>query len=344
MSGIMTGKVESSGGDYAHIDDEGRYRAKMHFDIESPATAEATRPIRMSQPHAGPEYGMHFPLHADAEVAWACVNGDIDRPIIIGSVPNPSQKSPSLAENKMQNVVRTKSGNQMVLDDTIDKAQILINTPDANRMLFDDAEDAIIVETTNKHKVTLDDKNKRIEVKSTNGHFVLIQDGEGAKEGKVTVQSEAGHRISINDKDELITLVDESGDNIFQIDIGNKKLTIKTVDGDIEMLAENGTIDIKATTLNIETSADTNVTAGGKIVSEATMDHEMKANNIKMEAAMNFEEKAGMDLTSEAGLNHGIKGTMVKSEGSASNDVAAAAVSLKGSAAAIISGGIVKIN
>ncbi len=343
VSGIMTGKVESAGGDYAYVDDEGRYRAKMHFDIEDPGTAKATRPIRMSQPHAGPDYGLHFPNHADAEVVWACVNGDIDRPIIIGAVPNPAQKSPSVAANKMQNVVRTKSGNQLIMDDTVDKAQILINTPDANRMLFDDSEDNITIETTKKHKITLDDKNKRIEIKTTNGHFVLMQDGGGEKDGKITVQSEAGHRISINDKDKLITLVDESGDNIFQIDIGNKKLTIKTEEGDIEMLAEQGTIDIKAKTLNIETSEDTNVKANN-IKSEATMDHEMKANNVKMEASMNFEQKAGMDLKSEAGMNHGISGLNVKSEGSVQNDVAGTMVNVKASAINTIQGSLVKIN
>ena len=110
------------------------------------------------------------------------------------------------------------------------------------------------------------------------------------------------------------------------------------------MLAENGVIDIKAKTLNIETSGDTNVTAGGKIVSEATMDHEMTANNVKIEAKMNLEQKGGIDVKSEAGVNHEIKGTMVKSEGSAKNDVAGAMVSLKGSVMAEISGGLVKIN
>ncbi|GMQ82695.1 MAG: hypothetical protein BMS9Abin05_2153 [Rhodothermia bacterium] len=343
VSGIMTGKVESAGGDYAYIDEEGRYRAKMHFDVETAGTAEATRPIRMSQPHAGPDYGMHFPLHANAEVVWACVNGDVDRPIIIGGIPNPSQKSPSVAENKMQNVVRTKSGNQLIMDDTLEKAQILINTPDANRMIFDDDEDNITIETTNKHKITLDDKNKRIEVKTTNGHFVLMQDGENANGGKITVQSEAGHRISINDMDKLITLVDESGDNIFQIDIGNKKLTIKTEEGDIEMLAEQGTIDIKAKTLNIETSEDTNITANN-IKSEASMDHEMKASNIKMDASMNFEQQAGVDLKSEAGVNHSISGLQVKSEGSVQNDVAGAMVNVKASAINTIQGSLVKIN
>ncbi len=32
---------------------------------------------------------MHFPLLKGTEVVLSCVNGDIDRPIIVGAVPNP---------------------------------------------------------------------------------------------------------------------------------------------------------------------------------------------------------------------------------------------------------------
>lgn len=349
VPGLATAKLESAGGEYAYVDDEGRYHVRFLFDKGDAAQGSASLPVRLAQPSAGPNYGTHLTSLAGAEVAVAFVNGNINRPVILGTMANPSNKSPVVSENKMQNIIRTAGGNQLILDDTKDKAQITLNTPDNHRLFFDDDKDAIIIESTKKHKVTLDDKNAKIEVKTTDGHFVLMDD----KNKKINLQSKDGHRISVDDKEKLMTMVDESGDNLFQIDIGNKKLTIKTAQGDIEMLAESGVIDIKGKTINIESSADTNVKAGGNYKSEAGSNYEAKAGqNYKAEAGMNFDaeagmnlkQKAGMNLDSEATMNHTIKGLMVKAEGSVQNDVAGAMVNVKASAMNTIQGALVKIN
>jgi type VI secretion system secreted protein VgrG len=118
VSGITTGKIETGGGDYAYLDDEGRYRAKMHFDQSSETDGAATLPIRMSQPHSGPDYGIHFPLHVGAEVVIAHVDGNADRPVVIGTVPNPNNSSPSTSANKPQNVIRTWANNELTFDDS----------------------------------------------------------------------------------------------------------------------------------------------------------------------------------------------------------------------------------
>ncbi len=115
----MTSRTETAGGDYAHIDEDGSYRTKMFFDRSDLTDGEATRPLRMNQPYSGPGYGIHFPNHAGTEMVWACVNGDPDRPIAVGTVPNPSQKSPSTSENKAQSVIRTWGKNELSFDDTI---------------------------------------------------------------------------------------------------------------------------------------------------------------------------------------------------------------------------------
>ncbi|MCK5278306.1 MAG: type VI secretion system tip protein VgrG, partial [Cyclobacteriaceae bacterium] len=52
ISGIMSAKIESGSGDeYAFIDDKGRYKAKMLFDLSDKTNGEATLPIRQSQPY-----------------------------------------------------------------------------------------------------------------------------------------------------------------------------------------------------------------------------------------------------------------------------------------------------
>lgn len=341
ISGIMTARMESGSGDeYAYLDDQGRYKVKVPFDLSDNTNGEASRQIRLSQPYSGPGYGIHFPNHADTEMIWSCIDGNVDRPLGLGTVPNPSNISPSTSTNKKQNVIRTAAGSELIMDDTTEEAQIFINTPDANNILFDDKDDKIEVTTTKKHKILMDDKNQNITVQTTDGHFMIMDD----KNTKITVQSKNGHRISINDSDggENITLVDKSGENTFVIDITNKKLVIRTDNGDMDIHAPNGTIDIKATTLNAETTGDTSFKAAN-INAEAQQDYNVKATNITDEASMDYTEK-GMNVTSEAGMEHKSKGMNVTSEAGVNQEVKGTMVTVQSSGPNTIKGTPVLIN
>ena len=66
ITGIMSAKLESGTSDeYAFIDDFGRYKAKMFFDISEITNGEASLPIRLSQSYSGAGYGIHFPIMPD---------------------------------------------------------------------------------------------------------------------------------------------------------------------------------------------------------------------------------------------------------------------------------------
>lgn len=115
IAGVLCGVVEPHPdgdiGQYAQIDEHGRYTVRFFFDT-SP-WGERTRsslPVRMSQPHAGPSYGMHFPLKPGVEVLVAFTEGDPDRPFIVGSVPNPITPSPVTRPNAIVNRIETASG------------------------------------------------------------------------------------------------------------------------------------------------------------------------------------------------------------------------------------------
>ncbi|MGH7496390.1 MAG: type VI secretion system Vgr family protein [bacterium] len=128
IAGIMTAKVESGAGDeYAFIDDHGRYKMKVPFDLSENGNGEASRPIRLSQPYSGPGYGLHFPNHADTEIVWACVDGNVDRPLGLATVPNPSNASPSTSGNRAQSVIRSAGQNELTLDDTTGSENIYLH-------------------------------------------------------------------------------------------------------------------------------------------------------------------------------------------------------------------------
>jgi type VI secretion system secreted protein VgrG len=111
VHGIMTAQIEANGSNYAALDDMGRYKVRMPFDVSSAKNYEASQYIRLAQPYAGSNYGMHFPSHEGAEMVWACVDGNPDRPLGLATVPNANTISPVVSANKQQNVIRTAGGN-----------------------------------------------------------------------------------------------------------------------------------------------------------------------------------------------------------------------------------------
>ena len=118
LHGVMHGFVDGATEDNrADIDDQGRYKIKIPFDPVGRKAAEASRYIRMAQPYGGAGHGMHMPLTKDTEVLWTCIDGDLDRPIICGVVPNALQKSVVTEKNRTRNVIRSVSGVEMEFND-----------------------------------------------------------------------------------------------------------------------------------------------------------------------------------------------------------------------------------
>lgn len=73
--------------------------------------------MRMAQQHAGAGYGTHFPLRPGTEVLMAFVNGDVDRPIVIGAVPNMVTPTPVTSADHLHHRIRTASGVQIEFED-----------------------------------------------------------------------------------------------------------------------------------------------------------------------------------------------------------------------------------
>jgi type VI secretion system secreted protein VgrG len=134
--GTMNAKVDAAGiGQYAEIDDEGRYKVKLPFDQNGNGGGKASRWVRMVQPYAGADHGMHFPLHKGTEVLLTFVDGDPDRPIIAGAVPNAETKSVVTSLNATRNTIKSASGNVLEMQDLMGMEKVKLSTPYNNSYL-----------------------------------------------------------------------------------------------------------------------------------------------------------------------------------------------------------------
>ena len=133
FQGCLNARVDAEGpGDYAELDDQGRYKIKLPFDLAGRAGGKASHWVRLAQPSAGPDYGCHAPLHKGTEVMLTFINGDPDRPVIAGAAPNPEDASPVTEANATKNVFRTAGGNRLEINDEEGKERILLHTPQSN--------------------------------------------------------------------------------------------------------------------------------------------------------------------------------------------------------------------
>lgn len=120
LHGVMNAVVEGeTSSPYAEIDDMGRYRVRFSFDIGDAEAGKASRYLRMSLPYAGESEGATFPLRKGTEVLWACIDGDPDRPVILGAVPNPSNPNRVTDQNRSKSIVQTASGVLIEMNDSI---------------------------------------------------------------------------------------------------------------------------------------------------------------------------------------------------------------------------------
>ena len=99
-----------------YLDEQGRYRIRYPFDQSNPQ-GEASEPLRLMQPHTGNKSGHHWPLHHGTQVIIGFVNHDIDRPFIVGTLPNNTMPSPVTAYNPHQHILRSYAGNELLMDD-----------------------------------------------------------------------------------------------------------------------------------------------------------------------------------------------------------------------------------
>ena len=345
IPGVTTGVVTGE------VDERGDYRAAVQGD-EDPSVDRAA--IRLAQPYAGPGYGIHFPHLQDTEVVVAYLDGDADRPIALGAVPNGRTASPVTAENRTEHVVRTAAGHELVLDDAQDKGSIRLVSVRQNQLTLRDEGGVVTLRTNGGHRARLSDGGGSIELKTKGGHVLRLQDekGEGDEaKNRVSLQTAAGHFVALDDQEENVTLSDASGEHVIVLDFKNEALEIRTAGsmkitaGEALEIAANEITMTSATKVTVEAGSEMAHSAGTELTLNAGTDVAITAGTAASVEAGTDLKLAGMNVKSEAQVDHKTKGVNVTSEGLASNTVKSSAkLDLQGAAVTKVSGGMVMIN
>ncbi|MGV7215424.1 type VI secretion system Vgr family protein [Bradyrhizobium sp. UFLA05-112] len=110
--GLYSARIDGEAwNERAEIDEQGRYKLQFTFADEVAPKGRGSDYVRKLEPYVGPsETGLHFPLVAGTEVLVGYMNGDIDRPVVVGAVHNPDMKGVVTSETHLFNRIKSQSG------------------------------------------------------------------------------------------------------------------------------------------------------------------------------------------------------------------------------------------
>ena len=321
--GTITAKVDAAGdGQYAELDDQGRYKLKFPFDRSDLKDGKASRFVRMAQPYGGNEMGIHFPLHKGTEVIVTHINGDPDRPIIAAAVPNPQTATLVTSENQTQSIIRTGGGNSITIEDTADAEGFTVNATLGYTVSIG-KDSSTTVGNNETHSVTAD---RTLDVKGNNSESVngnVTQTIKGNLDQKVTGTRTMG---STGDASDTI-----SGARSTKVTGSDST----TVTGEASISAD-GKVGINSSASVVVGAPEISVNGDGKVTikvggSSITID----GGGITIDAPK---------ITIKGGAVVDIGATAVKAVASGACEVGGATVDIKASGPISLNGAMVKNN
>jgi type VI secretion system VgrG family protein len=339
IDGIQTAYVVGPGGDDIYFDEMGRVKVQFHWDRVGQKDENSSCWVRVSDGYAGQNHGIQFtPLIGD-EVIVSFLEGDPDRPLITGRVYNGENLPHNAPADSIQNRIVTPYDHELLFDDK--KQAILLATgKDQQFRMRDDPADSsdsekgygnyialitsdrhnmtmaygtehqsITIKSAKGHVVKLDDKGGNIEIASAGGHIVMLDDAGKA----VGISSTNGHYVAIDDNANEIIISDVNENQQIVITSGGN-ITITNNTNNIELSATSGAIKFDTSNVDIFSSGDISITAGGKITLKAGDIEETATGSLKMKGGPTASLQAGnVEIKGSAKVS--IQGVMVEAKG-----------------------------
>ncbi|OJW12932.1 MAG: hypothetical protein BGO49_20550 [Planctomycetales bacterium 71-10] len=290
VAGTQTAVVVGPSGREIFTDKYGRVKVQFHWDREGKKDQNSSCWVRVAQPIAGRRWGSSFWPRIGQEVVVHYLEGDVDRPIIIGAVYNPEQlpayldKGPD-SKHKEENLLSGFKSN------TSDGGEGF------NELRFYDAKDKQQIFLHAERDYDARVKNDAMEWIQHDRHTVVGKEDEKSEAGDHNEEIWRDHNAHIH------------------------RNRVEHVEKDVQLLVGGG-VDVDVTGTRTESvGGDEHLTVRGERHEKiATNNHTEAGQEIHLKAGMKVVIEAGMELTIKAGggfikldaMGVTIEGTMVK--------------------------------
>lgn len=299
--GNHTAVVVGPGGEEIWTDQYGRIKVQFPWDRLGAKDEKSSCWIRVSQAWAGQGWGALFLPRIGQEVIVSYLDGDPDRPLVIGSVYNAEQTTPiELSSNPTQSTLRSRStkngqaGNEIRFEDKTGEEELYLH---AQKDMWTEVENNLKTEVIEGDELHVVKKgNRSVQVQTGNEEHVV----QGTRDLEV-----GGNETHVNKAD------------MTQQVTGNYTLEV----GGDYALKVTGNLVIEALgSVTIQSKQSVDVKAGTSLTNEANLElvnkGKTKISNesvmIESKATGMHTLKAGGSLQAESSGILMLKGTLVK--------------------------------
>lgn len=135
----MTGKVKEIGKDKDKLN---------KITVTIPILNEMELEARICYPIAGNNYGFVWSPDVGQEVLLVFPFGDINQPIILGSMYNEQNKPPQELNKDNQDIYyKSKVGNEFTIHDEKNKSKVEITTQKGHKLIYDDDKETLTIQS-----------------------------------------------------------------------------------------------------------------------------------------------------------------------------------------------------
>lgn len=146
VASLQTATVTGPSGEEIHTDEHGRLKVQFHWDRLGAFDEHSSCWVRVMQPWSGAGWGHVFIPRIGMEVTVGFVEGDPDRPLVMGSVYNADHPPPyPLPDEKTKSTIKTETSlggggfNELRFEDKAGEEEIFIHAQkDENEVVEND--------------------------------------------------------------------------------------------------------------------------------------------------------------------------------------------------------------
>jgi type VI secretion system secreted protein VgrG len=218
VHGPHTAIVVGPEGEEIHTDEHGRIRVRFHWDDRDEAPDRCSCWIRVAQTWAGPGWGGLFIPRVGMEVLVQFIDGDPDRPLVVGCVYNSLNLPPhALPDHKTRSGLVSEStpggghANQILLEDARGRESLTLRS---RRDIHTHAGHDHTADIANDHTTKVGE-NQTTDVGGNQVTTVIGHRDVTVAEGDLTTTVDVGKRVDVT-----------QGDHDTLVRTGSSRLTV----------------------------------------------------------------------------------------------------------------------
>lgn len=337
IPGVQTAVVVGPAGEEIHCDEHGRVKVQFHWDRDGQSDDNSSCWIRVSQPWGGAGQGGMFIPRIGQEVVVQFLEGDPDRPLIVGRVYNGENLVPhGLPAAKNISTIRSastpggKGFNELKFNDTAGSEEVFFHAQkDHNEVVGNDHNAQITANQSNTVGVNQSESIGSNQSLSVGGNrSASVKGNESLSVSSNQTQSVTGSQSISVDGGQSVAIKSGQGTTItggqsISVDGGQ---SIAVTGGQSTQVTGDESITV-ATNLGVSVAAMTSIQSGAQIAASAP---QITISGTLIGIQGISVQTEGL-VIGTSGLVITLSGAVVGIEGSAAVSVSGAQVSVSGS-------------